>query len=120
MFTTTSASSTAAISATLSGTAGMVASRHPHVPAEPRTASAIRSSSVATQTKSTNADLDARLYTYSIMGCPHNKTSGFPGKRTDAQRAGMTAMISDAAHSFHPRCRLIRIFVYQPLPEGEP
>ena len=52
---------------------------------------AMRSSSVATTTRSTRDAPRAASTTQAIMGRPRTDASGFPGKRVDAQRAGITA-----------------------------
>ena len=42
-------------------------------------------------TRETTGDAAARRYTCSIIGRPSMSASGFPGKRVEANRAGMTA-----------------------------
>ena len=53
-------------------------------PPKPRTALAIRSSSVATITRSTRFAARARSYTLSIMVLPWISERGFPGRRVAA------------------------------------
>ena len=62
----------------------------------PRTAFAMRSSSVATRKRVTTPAFtaaDTRSATCRIIGLPSSGKSGLPGKRVDAYRAGMIAVI---------------------------
>src|SRR6187402_2804960 len=52
----------------------------------------MRRSSVATMTFETIGEACTRRYTCSIIERPSMSASGFPGKRVEANRAGMTAM----------------------------
>ena len=61
-------------------------------PPNPRTAARIRSSSVATTTSAIPRALAARSYTCWMSGLPAISASGFPGKRVEAWRAGITTM----------------------------
>src|SRR3954462_3174229 len=47
-------------------------------------------------TRETTGEADARRYTCSIIGRPSISASGLPGKRVEANRAGMTATTSSA------------------------
>ena len=93
-FTYTSAASERATSATRSVplfASGEVIRASP--PAA-RTQAAIRSSSVATTTRSSRFAERAASHTCSTMGLPARGERGFPGNRMDANRAGMTPMIN--------------------------
>src|SRR4030065_1707645 len=56
----------------------------------PRTATAIRSSSVATITRVAHLDFRAFSQTYHIIGRPSIWARGFPGRRLAPYLAGMT------------------------------
>src|SRR5512134_5472 len=59
-------------------------------PPNPRTASEMRRSSVATTTRDARRDFLAFSQTYHIIGRPSIWANGFPGSRVDAYRAGIT------------------------------
>ena len=63
-------------------------------PPAARTQAAIRSSSVATTTRSSRFAERAASHTCSTMGLPARGERGFPGNRMDANRAGITPMIN--------------------------
>ena len=64
-------------------------------PPKPRTAAAMRSSSVATSTRSTRCARDARSCTCWIIGLPWISERGFPGRRVEPKRAGMIATMAN-------------------------
>ena len=63
-------------------------------PPKPRTAAAMRSSSVATSTRSGSEAARARSHTRSIIVFPWMSERGFPGRRVEPKRAGMIATMA--------------------------
>ena len=72
-------------------------------PPNPRTTAAMRSSSVATSTRSGRRARRTRSCTCWIMGFPCMSERGFPGRRVDPKRAGMIATMAKSIRG--PRVR---------------
>ena len=86
--------SPAATSATRSVPVGWSARVITTSPPKPSTASAIRRSSVATMTRSSDRARRAASTTCRISGRPVSERRGLPGSRVEAKRAGITPTIS--------------------------